>query len=169
MEPLVLLGTRIRNRKLEWAREEGTQDKEIISLGDAASHYGAALADAMVFDMTSKNTHQFERSYGINKEFVREHRSCARLMEILDWYGSITDFTGSSSMDRSTFDAHFKDLKNPAVFHWETAKIEEYLSASIGGQTVYAKLYLTACSTQAELCCQEGEISSLLIYQGCWA
>ncbi|CZR54798.1 uncharacterized protein PAC_04682 [Phialocephala subalpina] len=144
LEPLVSLGVRIRNRKLEWAKEEKLQDKEVIGLGDAASHYGAALADAMVSDMAPRKTPSlFERSYGVNKEFVLEHRSCKRLMDMLDWRGSIPEFTISSdspSMERLTFDAHFKDFKNSAVYHWDTEKIEKHLNDNVGGQTTYNKL-----------------------------
>jgi hypothetical protein len=112
--PLLAAGAQIRTRRLEWPKNE-EKDVELIEQGHKASHYGMALADALVFEPSSPvkytNKSAFVEMYGVLPNFVIQHRECSKLMDILDWRGTIKDIMAyrytSDNYEDSTFGVQF--------------------------------------------------------------
>ncbi|KAH7417604.1 hypothetical protein BKA64DRAFT_769708 [Cadophora sp. MPI-SDFR-AT-0126] len=89
-------GCAIRARKLVWFGS--TTDEPIKVLGNKASHYGMALADATLYQKCCEapysrtNTSDYIKLYGVSPGFVWKHQSILKLLEILDWRGAMKDF-----------------------------------------------------------------------------
>lgn len=93
-------GCAVRGRKLAWISSEN--DGLIIGLGNKASHYGMALADATLYQASCPSpyrrtkTTEFLKLYGIDPALVWKHRSVQKLLDILDWRGAMKDFCAHS-------------------------------------------------------------------------
>ncbi|RDW78405.1 hypothetical protein BP5796_06257 [Coleophoma crateriformis] len=98
--PLAQAGWNIRNRHHEWNLDRDIfsheQDKGIIELGDAASHYGMALADSCLCTLEGyglgkyrNNPHTFCKLYEKTPQEVLQVKRNSKLLHILDWYGTL--------------------------------------------------------------------------------
>lgn len=126
MVGLYTAGCAIRSRKLVWFGQ--IKDPKIDVLGNKASHYGMALADASLYQDTCpteyrrSDTAVFELLYGVSPIFVWDFQDCKKLLDILDWRGAMKDFYvhGYGSYDSSTFNSLFRKLFFPIKTHPDT-------------------------------------------------
>ena len=97
--PLATAGQFIRGRKLEW--ESKTQNRKLVELGNKASHYGMALADATLYQSFCPNKRNdpdlYIAFYGLDPDFIWKNQECTLLLDILDWRGAMKDFYPPSS------------------------------------------------------------------------
>ncbi|KAH6719644.1 hypothetical protein BKA61DRAFT_667565 [Leptodontidium sp. MPI-SDFR-AT-0119] len=103
MAGLYEAGCAIRARKFVWL--SATNDDLVSGLGNKASHYGMALADAALYQPTCPAPYRrvklidFTKLYVVRPEFVWKHQSALKLLEILDWHGGMQDFSSASSVE----------------------------------------------------------------------
>ncbi|CZR54799.1 uncharacterized protein PAC_04683 [Phialocephala subalpina] len=148
--PLATVGFNIRGRKLERAKgvRGSAQSQAVIELGNVASHYGAAAADAAVFqDMVenlgfrkSTNIVSFTRLYFLEPDIVWELRDCQKLMDILSWRGSMKEYVGLGETRCADF---HRDLTPELEHHIRgrrpsTASLNTYFEGQ--GKQLYEKL-----------------------------
>jgi hypothetical protein len=83
----------------------------MVEQGHWASHYGMALADALLYEPGSPVKHRdegpFFKIYGVFPQTVIEHKGCSRVIDILDWRGTVKDIMGyrytGATFEESTF------------------------------------------------------------------
>ncbi|CZT08699.1 uncharacterized protein RAG0_13718 [Rhynchosporium agropyri] len=101
-------GCAVRARKLEWL--SSTNDEMIIGLGNKASHYGMALADASLYQASCPAPYRrtdisfFTQLYGYSPTFVWKHQAAQQLLEVLDLHVAIKM--------KHRFDTLARDLRN---------------------------------------------------------
>lgn len=115
---LIMAGRGIRERKLEWVKGD-PQNEKILDLGNQASHYGMAVADASLyqgycFSKTKRvNTAPFVELYDLEPDFVWARREALRFMKVLDWRAAMRDFHGyrySAKYESTKFDTILKPI-----------------------------------------------------------
>jgi hypothetical protein len=96
--PLAIARRYIRARKLEWQNDN--KDKAVVELGNMASHYGMALADAVLFQdfypSASTDLDIYMGQYVLHPDFVWKYQECTKLVQILDWYCAMKDLHAHS-------------------------------------------------------------------------
>jgi hypothetical protein len=92
--PLAKAGQFIRGRKLEWEKE--TKNQRLLDLGNKASHYGMALADATLYQSfcpdKRKDPEVYIAFYGLHPDFIWKNQECILLLDVLNWRGAMKDF-----------------------------------------------------------------------------
>jgi len=93
LENFRTIGIEARNRFLECQRRSLPRNPVIIEAGNRAVHGGIALTDAILFSEfvphRRTDTRTFERLYAVTPSFVLHYRQCPRLLDVLNWRGSI--------------------------------------------------------------------------------
>ena len=148
--PLTTAGQFIRGRKLEWERE--TKNQKLVELGNKASHYGMALADATLYQSFCPNKRSdpelYIAFYGHHPDFIWKNQECTLLLDILDWRGAMKDFYPPFSYHRTTYPTtmfsklcnKFMTDLNPESTTWTVASLNEYLKDNEKGVNVYKAL-----------------------------
>jgi hypothetical protein len=76
--PIATAGQFIRGRKLEWERD--TKNQKLVELGNKASHYGMALADATLYQPFCPNKRKdpelYVAFYGPDPDFIWKNQEC---------------------------------------------------------------------------------------------
>jgi hypothetical protein len=139
--PLAIAGSYSRGRKLEWVRGDN-QNENIVGLGNKASHYGMAAADAALYqdslsEIKRTDVPTYIDLYGIHPNFVWQHRDCKQFLEMLDWRGSMKDFQvhayANGAYELTKFHMASKALINSMETNpekWQSAAIQEYFTAT---------------------------------------
>lgn len=116
---LCIAGAYIRNRKLEWQKPDDQQDSNVKELGNKASHYGMALADAVLYDDSTPiikrtDVRIYKSMYGVDPAFTLSYQRHPKLLDILDWRGAMKDFMAHSytlgSYDTTNFQLVFEKV-----------------------------------------------------------
>lgn len=114
--PLIKAGAFARGRRLKWHKSDRNQSQEIIEQGNGASHYGMALADALLYSeecpaqLRRTDIGSLMEVYGVSPDFVVKHRACKELVNVLDWRGAMKDFHKHSytgCFDSTNFNTRF--------------------------------------------------------------
>jgi hypothetical protein len=148
--PLARAGRFIRSRKLEW--ERGTKDQKLVELGNKASHYGMALADAVLYQSFCPNKRKdpeiYISFYGLHPDFVWKNQDCTLLLDILDWRGAMKDFYPPKSHHRTAYPETtfcklcnvFMASINAELTAWTVASLNNYLENIDKGAQMYKDL-----------------------------
>jgi hypothetical protein len=148
--PLATAGRFIRERKLEWERD--TKNQKLVDLGNRASHYGMALADATLYQSFIPNKRSdselYIAFYGLHPDFIWKNQQCALLLDILDWRGAMKDFYPPFSYHRTSYPTTmFSKLCNEFMTNidaelttWTVASLNEYLKDNEKGVQMYKDL-----------------------------
>jgi hypothetical protein len=116
---LCYVGAYIRNRKLEWQKPEDQQDKTVKELGNNASHYGMALADAVLYEGSTPiikrtDVEIYKSMYYVHPAFTLKYQRHPKLLDMLDWRGGMKDFMAHSytcgSYDTTNFHHIFQKV-----------------------------------------------------------
>lgn len=106
----------IRSRTLEWQKNDKSQNKSLVKLGNSAAHHGALLVDlGQYFDPLIPKLRNYPVSftniYGVEPSVVQKHVSCEALVAILDWSGAMDDFHGRyNKSTRPFYTQHFRHI-----------------------------------------------------------
>lgn len=108
------IGIEARNRFLECMRRVQPRNPSIIEAGNRAVHGGIALTDAILYSEFVPNRRTdietFERLYVFSPRFVLYYRQCPRLLDILDWRGSIVAM-GRIAYEAVEFENFFDEVR----------------------------------------------------------
>ena len=139
--PLIKAGAFVRGRRLEWHKSDRMQNQVIIKQGNGASHYGMALADALLYSeeypaqFRLTDIGSFMEVCGVFPDFVLKHRACEELMNVLDWRGAMKDFHKHSytgCFDSTNFNTKFCALRIPDRGDWTTFTWYMFMSGNAG-------------------------------------
>jgi hypothetical protein len=148
--PLTTAGQYIRGRKLEW--ESDNKNQKLVELGNKASHYGMALADATLYQSFCPNKRKdpglYTAFYGLHPDFIWKNQKCTLLLDILDWRGAMKDFYPPFSSHRTTYpETTFSKLCNKFMASieaelttWTVASLNKYLKDNEKGVQMYKDL-----------------------------
>jgi hypothetical protein len=150
MGPLANSGRFIRSRKLEWEKTT-TPSPKLVELGNMASHYGMALADATLYQdfcpQKRNDPDVYVAMYGVHPESVWKNQECQLLLNILDWRCAMKDFFPRSyhrpsyeSTNFHTLSRAFLNSVNLNLTKWNFSTLNSYLKDSEAGSTMYKTL-----------------------------
>jgi hypothetical protein len=95
MTPFFWVGWHVRNRKLETEKKGNAWNSELVDTGNKAAHFGNSLADASMYSpdtpLARKDTELYPAIYGVRHLFVLNHTGVKKLLDILDWRGSVKE------------------------------------------------------------------------------